>query len=130
MTFSSLPHVAVWEKERARVDAKEPPPNWQSPPKRHHYVPEMYRGSRRDRAQRRRRAYSIEPKALRGLGIVIGVHDAAVETDFYTIETDDSRRVQERDGQPALMIIVGIDRSVEVFVEGDGAAPAADGRKR
>jgi hypothetical protein len=40
--FSDDPRVAVWQREVARIEANEPPPNSDNPPKRHHYVPEMY----------------------------------------------------------------------------------------
>jgi hypothetical protein len=42
MGFSGDPRVALWEKEWARIEAREPPPNHENPPRRHHYVPEMY----------------------------------------------------------------------------------------
>jgi hypothetical protein len=37
----------------------------------------------------------VEAKCGPGSGKPIGVHDAAVETDFYRVESDDSRRVHE-----------------------------------
>jgi hypothetical protein len=97
MTFSDDPRIAVWQREMARIDANEPPPNSDAPPKRHHYVPEMY--LRRFAVQMGRkgvpRVTRIEAKAGPKSSIVIGVRDAAVETDFYNIETDDPRRVHE-----------------------------------
>ncbi|WP_437746591.1 DUF4238 domain-containing protein [Sorangium sp. So ce1504] len=97
MKFSDDPRIAVWEREKARIDRNEPPPNWENPPKRHHYVPEMYlkRFAARSGPKGTPRVKRIEAKLGPDSGIVIGVHDAAVETDFYNIETDDPRRVHE-----------------------------------
>ena len=97
MRFSDDPRIAVWEREKARVDANEPPPNGEKPPRRHHYVPEMYlnRFAARTTPKGAMRVQRTDAKAGRESSIVIGVHDAAVETDFYNIETDDPRRVHE-----------------------------------
>jgi hypothetical protein len=100
MGFSGDPRVALWEKEWARIEAGEPPPNHEDPPRRHHYVPEMY--LRRFAApvngrkgKKTRRVGRIEARLGPSSAITIGVHDAAVETDFYAVETNDPRRVQE-----------------------------------
>jgi hypothetical protein len=95
--FSNDPRIALWEREQARIDANEPPPNFENPPKRHHYVPEMYlrRFATPSRRKGTPRIQRVEAKAGPNSSIVIGVHDAAVENDFYNIETDDPRRVHE-----------------------------------
>jgi len=98
MTFSDDPRVSVWQREMARIEANEPPPNSDNPPKRHHYVPEMYLrrfASSTDKRNRVPRVSRIEGRAGTASRIVIGIHDAAVETDFYTVETDDPRREHE-----------------------------------
>jgi hypothetical protein len=97
MGFSVDPRLAMWEREWARIQANKPPPNSDSPPKRHHYVPEFYlrrfaaRSSRKATPRLRR----IEARVGPSSAITIGVHDAAVETDFYRIDTNDPRRVHE-----------------------------------
>lgn len=97
MAFSDDPRIAAWEREKARVEANEPPPNHQNPPKRHHYVPEMYlaRFAARSAPTSTPRVQRLDAKSGPASAIVIGVHDAAVETDFYTVETDDPRRAHE-----------------------------------
>jgi hypothetical protein len=100
MGFSGDPRVALWEKEWARIEAGEPPPSHENPPRRHHYVPEMY--LRRfaapvngKKGKKTRRVRRIEARVGPSSAITIGVHDAAVETDVYSVETDDPRRVHE-----------------------------------
>ena len=98
MPFSDDPRIAVWEKEKARTDANEPPRNFANPPKRHQYVPEFYLGRFSARSKKRKatpRVMRIESSLGTSSRTLIGVHDAAVETDFYTVETDDPRRVHE-----------------------------------
>jgi hypothetical protein len=100
MGLSGDPRVAVWEREWARIQANEPPPNAGAPPRRHHYVPEMYlrrfasrsSGKRNKGAPRVRR---VEARLGPGSAINIGIHDAAVENDFYAIESEDERRMHE-----------------------------------
>jgi hypothetical protein len=100
LKFMSLfddPRIAVWQREQARIDANHPPPNADNPPKRHHYVPEMYlaRFATRPSNKRTPRVRRIEMASGPSSAITIGVRDAAVETDFYTVETDDPRRAHE-----------------------------------
>ena len=97
MGFSSDPRIAVWEKEKARIDADEPPPNYKDPPRRHHYVPQFYleRFSKRSSSKATPRIKRIEAKGGLDSAVVLGVPDAAVEVDFYRVEADDPRRAQE-----------------------------------
>ncbi len=98
MKLSNDPRIAIWQKEQARVDADEPPPNFQNKPKRHHYVPEFYLERFAALSQKKNptpRVQRIEASKGLASSALIGVHDAAVETDFYTVETDDPRRVHE-----------------------------------
>ena len=97
MGFSGDPRVALWEREWARIEANELPPNADNPPRRHHYVPEMYlrRFASRSKGKGTPRVRRVEPRLGPVSAITIGVHDAAVETDFYTTETDDPRRAHE-----------------------------------
>lgn len=96
MTFSDDPRKAIWDREKRRLEAGEPPPNWNDPPRRHHYVPEVY--LKRFAAPGRKRTHRlsrIDKAAGPTSRITIGVRDAAVEADFYKIETEDPRRNQE-----------------------------------
>lgn len=100
--FSADHRVAVWQEELRRVEAGELPPNWKDPPKRHHYVPEFYlkRFAAMSRAatKKRKATYRIcrvERRSGQNSKKLLGVSDAAVETDFYSIETADHRRVAE-----------------------------------
>jgi Protein of unknown function (DUF4238) len=97
MKFSEDPRLAAWEKEMARLDAGEPPPNHENPPRRHHYVPELYlkRFAARSRPDGAPLVHRIEAKAGPVSGRVIGVRDAAVEKDFYKVDADDPRRAYE-----------------------------------
>jgi Protein of unknown function (DUF4238) len=123
MRFSADPRIAVWEREKARIDANEPPPNAENPPRRHHYVPEMYlkRFAARTKPKGTPRLRRFEAKEGPGGGSIIGVHDAAVETDFYAIESDDPRREHEAEHilsvfeQAAGYAFANLDRGADHF---------------
>lgn len=94
--FSGDPRVAVWQREHQRIAEGLPPPNTDDRPRRHHYVPEVYlqrfsKRASRGAAQVRR----IEARSGPTSAKTIGVRDAAVETDFYTIETDNPQHAHE-----------------------------------